>query len=398
MLVPALLLFLQAPDPAALFERAREYVRDVTERQVNFTCSQRVKRVEYPPPEKRNDCAGSYDKTTPILEDRIHLEIAAVDAREVFAWPNGPRFETDEPSKLIEGGTTGTGDFHGFLIAVFLAGGAKVHYSGPVDHNGGRTLEYAYEVPVTASGYEVVTPSRRIKVAFEGIVRIDAGSAIPLLLTVHVPHPPLELRACRVTTVMDLQSVKIETGTLLIPSTTRLSLYRPNGSWTLNETSYEACRAFRAQSTITFDPLPEGEAGEVKTSGPPPVLPKGAMLAIELKSPIDSDTNWVGDYVKGVLMKDLRGGSGDVYLPKGTIVNGRIIRLRHMVLQKKESWMLGLRFESFNWQGQVVPLHLEPADMLDRPSGYIAESGNYTFTVKRMKTPSKMMTRWQVAE
>lgn len=406
-LITALLLA-QAPTPEQrldLIVRARQSVRDLSSKVVNFTCSQRITRSQYAADKHhRNNCIEFDAKARPYVRDRVRLEVARVEGREVFGWPDGPRFEADNPGEMLGAGLSGSGDFGSFLEAVFLTNTLSFTYTGETTINGREAIEYSYKMPLDRSKYFVVTPAGQALMEYEGTFAIDRETAAVLRLTVNAPNPPLAANACRVSSTLEFTTIQAGDTQLLVPRFTRLSVFRPEGSWASNETTYETCHAFRAESTIRFDDL--DSAGKASTE-PPPVLPKGAIVEIALDRPIDAAKAWTGEAVTGHITYPVRDGK-KVLLPSGTRVSGRLLRLQQYDTGTGAYAMLGLSFDNFDWHGTPVPLHLTPELPRDRrtpppaiddtlPAKRRMEVAIYTFPkTTHLSVSANFLTRWSV--
>src|SRR3974390_1739503 len=77
----------------------------------NFTCLQTIDR-------SRRASAGLRGETV----DRVRVEVALVDGKELFAWPGEGKFEDRELSDMVMGGATSTGNFGLLSKAVFTTG------------------------------------------------------------------------------------------------------------------------------------------------------------------------------------------------------------------------------------------------------------------------------------
>ncbi|MCU1233151.1 MAG: hypothetical protein JWP63_1118, partial [Candidatus Solibacter sp.] len=103
----------------------------------------------------------------------------------------------------------------------------------------------------------------------------------------------------------------------------------PDARETENTTSLANCREFRGESTLTFSPGETAAPGVRRTiARDPPSLPSGLRFTMALNAPIVADTAAAGDPFTGKLVEAARDYGGKVLAPKGTLVEGRLVRVQ----------------------------------------------------------------------
>ena len=107
-----------------------------------------------------------------------------------------------------------------------------------------------------------------------------------------------------------------------------------NGPETRNVTTFAGCREYQAESEISFDDSTAAAGSVPQTFGRGRVtLPIGLPVTLALEGPIDTATAAAGDAIDArVLTPIRRAGSGEVLVPAGAIVRGRIRRVEHHLL------------------------------------------------------------------
>ena len=152
---------LAAVNPSELLDRARPELLSKISRQSRYTCVQNIKRDLYGSDSKaRHTCsdldAGS--KRTLIWSDRLELDVAIADNREIHSWPGASRFDEDEIRELVSnGGPFGSGDFGAFIIGIF-GGSATVRYINSSMVGRRLVFEYAFDIPQSVSNYAIADP------------------------------------------------------------------------------------------------------------------------------------------------------------------------------------------------------------------------------------------------
>jgi hypothetical protein len=68
---------------------------------------------------------------TLVSSDRANLDVMIAGGAELFSWPGGGKFQTNNPDDLLGGGFAGSGDFASFIITAFTSGQTTFEYLGP---------------------------------------------------------------------------------------------------------------------------------------------------------------------------------------------------------------------------------------------------------------------------
>jgi hypothetical protein len=158
-LLPALALTAQTPpDPADILARARVQIADAVKRLPKYTCVQTIDRNYYMRTDSGHTLNPSCDQAAADKEkgrnplhlaytDRVRLEVAEGDGREIHSWPGASRFETGYIDELVKRGPIATGSFGGYLVDILQNGGAQFDFAGSGNEAGRQILRYAYRVP-----------------------------------------------------------------------------------------------------------------------------------------------------------------------------------------------------------------------------------------------------------
>src|SRR5260221_8054694 len=102
-----------------LLARIRTHMQGVLEKQPNYTCSETIERS------RRRNVRKRFE-----LVDALHLEVAVVEGKELFAWPGEREFKDRDLREIAPGGAIGNGSFAMHARAVFLSNSATITYKG----------------------------------------------------------------------------------------------------------------------------------------------------------------------------------------------------------------------------------------------------------------------------
>lgn len=280
----------------------------------NYTCLQTIERT-------RRRAGGS--KFEPL--DRVRLEVALVEGKEVFGWPGGDKIAESKITNLVSG-TIGNGDFALFLKSIFLGPGAVFRYQGEMSMDGRRAIRFDYVVPLLASGYHLRVPPREALVPYHGSFWVQPESLDLMRLELAVDAIPPYLGLAAASDAMDYRRIDIGGSSFLLPQRSELDMTDLNGREHRNRTRFTECRQFTGESTLKFgdatDGTLEAQSAAVKTIE----LPNDFEGDFSLLTPIDSATSAVGDLFLAKLVRDVRMAQQPV-VPKGAELRGRITRL-----------------------------------------------------------------------
>lgn len=407
LFVTAAVLYGQtAPDPADVLARTRARVMTAMKRLPKYACVQTINRSFYAAPSPAHgeaSCtqlsADSKNRQKPARvekADRLRLDVAQADGREIHSWPGASRFDMTEIDQTVDSGPFGTGSFGGYLVIIFDNDGTEYHYQGERTEGSSHVFVYGYSVAKEASHYEMKAVSRPlgsasgnpwITTAFSGTFEVDAASLEIRRLTVDTPELPAETGLCEAHTTLDYHRVQIGDGSFLLPQQGQLHLIDRDGMETDNTTTFSTCREYQAKSVVVFGPRPSAPgAGSQAAQEPRPPLPGGIELALKLTALIDTDTAAAGDRIEATVVKPVRPMLAKAVIPAGAVVHGRISRLGHYFLPFPY-WAIGISLQSLEIDGQSSPLaasleqtasiHLESAGtpFFDSPDSLVFQGG-----------------------
>ena len=157
----------RAQESSEVLARAREKLLRSIHSLPRYTCIETINREYYsqlkpralsmteaPAPSCKQILPGTVDQLPPQSTDRLRLEVAVADGREVFAWPGASKFDTRYIGDVLDG-PFGTGAFGTHLVDIFDNSGTHFTYTGETTASGRRMFAYAFRVPKEASGFEV---------------------------------------------------------------------------------------------------------------------------------------------------------------------------------------------------------------------------------------------------
>ncbi len=221
-------------------------------------------------------------------------------------------------------------------------------------------MEYSFEVAKSASHYKLKLQHSWVYVPYTGTFQVDPEKADVVNMTITTGDVPLATGICMSATTMDFARVQIGDGQFLLPRETRQRFVYPNAEETENKTGFTNCREFRGESTVTLAPDSEPVTNDFPKSASPKVssMPSGLRFSFGLTAPIQTDTAAAaGDPFSARLVDAIRDGRGKVLAPRGTVVEGHLLRVQNFFLHPEV--VVVLKPEGLRIHGDRVPLSAE---------------------------------------
>jgi hypothetical protein len=364
------------PDPTDVLAHARDAVLERRQTLPNYTCSESVDRKYFRPliQQTVHSCDRASESDTPVgrgqlyLTDRLRLDVKVSHGTEIGSWAGASQFDPRTIFDLVGKGPFGTGPFGPFLSDIF-GGGASFEYDGVRQSGRTKSYEYSFRVPLSASHYSVEVGRDWRALAYDGLIRVDPESFDVTYLLVRASQFPEETETCEAVTTVDFGRVPMNTGEFPLAQQSRLHLIMSDGDENEITTVYTACREYHGEASVVFG----DESAKITTQQngiepPTKLIPPGLRFTLALADTIDTETAAAGDVVVEKVRKAVRAHwSGDVFIPAGVTVRGRIIRMRHW-LESPPRCEIAIRLETWETGGRSRPIYAKPADEYRTPA------------------------------
>jgi len=327
-------------DADTVLNRVRARIKEHLAQLPSYTCAQTIQRTH------RAARDGTFQ-----LKDTVRLDVALIDHREQFGWPDGKKFEDKELRDMIRTGVVGTGNFALLTDHIFRAGAADFKSRGEEVYEGRRVLQFDYDVPWENSRYHIGASGQDQVVAFRGSFLVDADTLDLVRLEVVADEIPPELKLDAVRSVLSYAKVTIGSGESLLPKASELTMVWLDGSASRNRTELGNCRQYTAQSKLVAnDPPPATPVvAEEPQRSDPAELPRGVNIDVSLDSDIDLRTAAAGDAVSALLIHPLT-VDGRTLAEPGAMLRGHIVRLDRLT-RPFEFYEIALQFDTLDVQG-----------------------------------------------
>lgn len=386
------LLFAQTPPPSPYLEEEVRHLIGIQNRMrvsleqlPNYTCRMEIRRAHLGAKAREKIAEQLEKQEGRILRapddaqfelanvdipldaaDTVALEVAIIDRKELYAFPDSARFEERPLASMIGHGTIATGSFAGHARNIFVNGRARTTYVGEELIDGQPVRRYDYKVDLFRSGYSVTNEGRTAKVPYFGSFWAGAGTDELRRLTIRVEDIPIFIGIDEFSTQVDYQTLQLDDQPFIVPRRSRLSMMLSTGVESISETEYADCRSFVGSSTLSFDTsAPETFYVERVEEVEQIELPDGLRLPIRLTSLIDSETARVGTLVEAELARDIEISPG-VTAPEGALLSGRLRQLEAYP-EDPAHYVLGIEFHELTFDSGKKRAELSLA--LERVAG-----------------------------
>jgi len=288
----------------------------------NYTCLETIDRY--------TSVAG----TQPKPLDRIRINVALVEGKELYSWPGSKSFEDRTLAEMVRSGFISDGDFASMAKNVFLHRNSTISFIGQQAEGGRTLLRYKFEISPMQSGWQIRLGGASGVVGAKGWFEADSTTYDLVRFQFEAvdlppfsPEKGFEERA-------EYGRVRLGEADVLLPLSVDLKSEAFSGTRRWNHATFTACREYGAKTTISFNeegsPAPAAAIPVTAKAEAVVSVPPGLEVSLRLDSEIDSARSAVGDEITAVVAKTVR-IEKEVILQKGAVVKGVIRRFdRHV--------------------------------------------------------------------
>ena len=347
-------------DPGVrLLARIKNHVGEELSRLPNYTCLETIVRF-------RKETSRA--KLQPV--DTVRLEIVYSDHKEWYGSPGDRSFSADHPSAFTAGGMTANGSFAITLHNLFQTDAATFTYRGEETLGSRRAVRYDFRWPRWLGGFEVSIFGGTGTVGEKGSFWADPQSLDLIRLESDADEIPLFLLLQGLHSSMNYARTRIGEYDALLAQQADTDMVKTTGEESYDRLEFTHCRAFSAQSAISFGtgvddgekPPAEVSAAAVHGSAAAAV-PALLKITIRLASTI-TEKDAVGTLIEGRVVGDVA-RKGKVIIPNDAAVRGRIRRLERY--QSGADWIVGLEFTEVEASAGPGPFYADLLQMDRQP-------------------------------
>lgn len=295
----------------------------------DYTCLETVGRVERTAQGRRKSA------------DVIRVAVAVVNRKETYGWPGGERFLDRQLSQMIPGGLRATGLYGTFVRGLMAAKNDDFHFAGGGTLNGESIFRYDFQIPPSEGPWNIRVGNESGTAGERGSFWVEARNLDLRRLEVSAVGIPSNVGLKILHLVIDYEVMVISDRRALLPSKAWVDALELNGRVELSHVFFNHCRAFGADSTISFDS--DAPTGSQPNSRPrSSELPAGLDITATLKTPLDAATASPGAALEAAIAKPIF-SKGKEIVAQGARLEGHIRQLRP--LQDRDERAVTIEFD-----------------------------------------------------
>ena len=384
-----------AQDPSETLERARVKMLSEVPSRPRYSCietiarkyfSREVPSIPLPSCERLSaDRKKGRTKFRLDATDRLRVEVAVTEGREIYSWTRPGSF-SHSVEEILQFGPIGTGAFAVHLIDIFSNPSVRFR----VLPEGDKILEYGFRVPIEASRLFVRAGGEWRPTGYNGSFTIDPTSMEMRRFKMESDELPSYTSLCEVSTENEYQGEK--TLGLLLPSVSRSHDILRDSTETEQVTTFSDCHEAAASSS-------EGEpAADL-------ALPE-QTFELALSTPIDTASAAAGDMISAQLTEPIwQPKSLKVLVPGGSTVTGRIVHMEHR-FYPENYFVVSMAFDRLQVDGMLFKIRVKSDGKTRGHTRYEPNSaganpewpmGTFTFPAKTSQyvIPAGFLSKWR---
>lgn len=302
----------------------------------NYTCVETIDRYH------RKNAHAPFRRI-----DTLHVEVAVVNHRELYSWPDANHFEDLDLADMVGAGMVSTGSFTSAVRNALTSRFSTIKWHGEEEVRGRQALRWDYTIPYNVSDWTIQIDGRAGRVAEKGSFWADAATLDLLRLESSADGIPPDLPMTSLETTLDYARTRVGSRDLLLPQSVEVLLIRLDGTESLNRIEFSQCREFVVESRLA-----PGVPANAYTPAPTVTelhLPAGLQLSVRLAAPVDSKTAAVGDRLTAMIDSPVKNHDA-VVIPKGAVLRGRLRRLEREPATRPH-YLVGLEFGELEFAG-----------------------------------------------
>ncbi len=341
------------PPEVVVLARIKQHISEEMARLPNYTCLQTMNRF-----------TGSPTQREMKQLDTVRLEVIYSDHKEWFGSPGARNLNVNNPAAFVGDGLIGFGQFAIGLHNVL--GGAHFDYHGKEVYAGRAAIRYDFQFPRQPGAFEVTVKGGSGSVGEKGSMWVDEESLDLIRMELNADNIPSYIPLAEQKTSVDYARMRIGDSEALMPQQSDVWLMTSDGLTDYNHLEFTHCRAYSAESVISFNVEPANAIPETKPEAAAPAaditLPADLRVTVRLTTPV-SNKDAVGKLIEGKVVGDVV-HKGKIVVHDGALVGGRIRRLERdqgKISNRGSRFIVGLEFTDIEAGAGRAPFY---ADLL----------------------------------
>ena len=196
---------------------------------------------------------GRFRKSSIRPFDTLHLEVAVVGGKELFARKGATQFQGDDPAVFVTAGMIGSGDFSATPLNLFVSDAAWITAPSEAGLSDRKPLRFEFEVPAQSGAYYVQVGGVRAAVGVRGAFWVDPQSLDLLRIEQHDVDLPADLNIRDIATTIAYARTRIGSSNPLLPHSAETIVTDFSSGWQRNAIEFSGCREYHSESVVHFE-------------------------------------------------------------------------------------------------------------------------------------------------
>ncbi len=258
----------------------------------------------------------------PAILDTIRLDIAISSGKEIYSAADGKRFSAATQRDMLGYSFATTGLFASIARALISANQFAIEPAGESQLQGETVLRYNFRALPSTAGWSIAYGKESATVPEQGWFLINAKTQLLRRAFVSAANIPASLKLVELSARIDYEPETIVGRRVLLPSVARMQVVERSGLKHMSLLSFDHCRAFAADSTVSFDDL-NGESQQLGKSLNIAHLPPNLELLLALTSALSSTSAADNDTIYATIVKPVVVGGREL-IKAGAPVEGHV--------------------------------------------------------------------------
>jgi len=255
----------------------------------------------------------------PLQSDTLRVDIAVSEGKEVYGQADGKRLA--EATDLLGYSFSTTGLFKSIAPALLAENQVAIEPAGEFLASAEPVLRYNFHSLLGTSPWTIAHGKESGSAAEEGWLLVDKKSVVLRRVFVKAASLPNNLRLVSLSALIDYEPETLAGRRVLLPTLAKVEVAERSGIKRVSVISFDHCRAFTADSTVSFTEATY-ETQNAQKAGPRH-LPDGIDVIVSLNSPLNPTIADENDIITAAVAEPVL-WKGQELIAKDAIVEGHV--------------------------------------------------------------------------
>jgi tetratricopeptide (TPR) repeat protein len=280
----------------------------------DHTCLESVSRAQIDPRGRTHE------------PELFRVEVAVSGDKEIYGSVDGKRFSNGRLADMLGSTFSTTGLFGSIARGVIAANNVKVEFAGEETLHGEPVYRYTFRGLPNEVGWSLQYGKESGQAREGGWFLVDRSNLVLRRVVVQAVEIPPNLKLKTLDAIIDYEPVTIADRRVLLPRMAQVRVEEGSGTKRVSQMYFHHCRAFAAESTLSFD-AGNSQADRNQASGKKPDLPPDLDVVVSLGSPISAASAGATDFL-GASVAEPVFSKGREIIAKGANVEGHVLPRR----------------------------------------------------------------------